>query len=278
LSNEILHDANLRFMQQSNRFSAGSECTLLKGVRSVKKTSSHRPDRILVVDDDEVSLAVISMLLEAEGVSVVQASSGEMAIGIVESLTAEEYPQLVLADLQMPGICGQELATTLQNLLPGASLLAMSASPGSIKGYSGFVRKPLQTSQIWATLEECEKTEPESTAALKDKAVLDEAIYSRLSGMMPQRALDEIYDVCLEDAQSRADIMKQAASKGNVAEVRRHAHAVKGSAGMVGARNLAAVAQDLETGSYESDDIPMKIGNLLFCCDELKRILLEKRP
>lgn len=245
---------------------------------STPSISRARPHRILVIDDDEVSLAVVSMLLEAEGVSVLQASSGETAIGLVEQVAPGESPQLVLADLQMPGLCGTELATVLHTLLPGVPLLAMSATPAEVGGYNGFVQKPLEVSQLWAILEESGKAEPESATSLKDASVLDEAIYSKLSGMMPQQSLDDIYKACLDDAYSRANIMQEAAGKDDLTEIRRHAHAIKGSAGMVGARNLAAAAQILETGSGEIGDIPLKIGNLLFCCDELKRILLEKHP
>ncbi|WP_446741875.1 Hpt domain-containing response regulator [Silvibacterium acidisoli] len=244
----------------------------------MNKRSGPEPETILVIDDDEVSLAVISMLLEAEDFTVSQASSGEKAIWMVQNLAREERPQIVLADLQMPGICGPELATALRRYLPGVPLLAMSATTGDTEGYNGFIRKPLEAGQVRSALQQGTISQPEPPPAVKDEGILDEVVYTRLSGMMPQRSLDEIYQACLDDVRARAEKMEAAAATDDQAEIRRHAHAVKGSAGMVGARNLAAAAADLEAGGFRQDDIASKIDNLLFCCNELQRILLDRHP
>jgi CheY-like chemotaxis protein len=196
----------------------------------------------------------------------------------VQSLSREERPQSVLADLQMPGICGPELADALRRYLPGVRLLAMSATPGDTAGYNGFIRKPLEVGHVRSALQQGTVSEPEPPPALKDEGILDEVVYGRLSAMMPHASLDEVYEACLDDARTRAGKMEKAAAGDDLAEIRRQAHAVKGSAGMVGARKLAAAAAELETGSYGREDIPAKISNLLFCCNELQRILLDRHP
>lgn len=267
------------FLSCNNRNArSGSIARSRKEIAPVKKDSGPKPETILVIDDDEVSLAVISMLLEAEDFSVSQAPSGEKAIWMVQSLAREQRPQIVLADLQMPGICGPELASALRRYLPGVRLLAMSATPGDTEGYNGFVRKPLEAGQLRSALQQGTVSQPEPPPTPKDEGILDEEVYSRLSGMMPQRSLDEIYQACLDDVRARAEKIEEAAATDNQAEIRRHAHAVKGSAGMVGARNLAAAAADLETGGFRQDDIPSKVDNLLFCCNQLQRILLDRHP
>src|ERR1700761_1315663 len=64
------------------------------------------PPLILVIDDDEVSLALIGMLLRTDGFEVMEASSGEEALKLIAKLPSGLAPKAVLADLQMPGLCG----------------------------------------------------------------------------------------------------------------------------------------------------------------------------
>lgn len=66
--------------------------------------------RILVVEDDEDILELVSYNLEKEGYQVVRATTGEEALACVE----EEPPQLVLLDLMLPEIDGLEVCRRLK--------------------------------------------------------------------------------------------------------------------------------------------------------------------
>ena len=61
--------------------------------------------RILVVDDDLDLLHLISVRLKAAGYEVLQAVSGELALGIFR----EHRPQLVITDLRMEEMDGLTL-------------------------------------------------------------------------------------------------------------------------------------------------------------------------
>ena len=61
--------------------------------------------RILVVDDDESLVAIISEVLEDDGYDVTTASSGEEAIELFRNT---RFP-LVITDIRMPGMTGIEL-------------------------------------------------------------------------------------------------------------------------------------------------------------------------
>lgn len=240
---------------------------------------------LMVIDDDAVSLAVLSLLLQAEGYEVMQAPGGSEAIHILAGLKIDSLPSVLLADLQMPGICGAELANALRTLAPQSILLAMSATPDKAEGYDGFLNKPLDLSVLRTAIETRENAAaPESAAAATTTeattgpAILDEVIYLRLLRAMPPTAVSEIYTVCLSDARARAAGMRKAATAGDLEGIRQSAHTIKGGAGMVGARKLAAAAAELELGSYRIEDIPHLVDNILFCCDQLQRILLEKLP
>jgi len=71
--------------------------------------------RVLVVDDDEGVRYTLRGVLEDAGLSVLEASSGREALGLLESQTVH----LVLTDLRMPGMDGLEVLARVRET-PGA--------------------------------------------------------------------------------------------------------------------------------------------------------------
>lgn len=68
------------------------------------------PLRILVVDDENINLRLVSRLLEMEGYEVVSAQSGEAALHLIE----QTRPDLALLDVIMPVMDGYELCRRLR--------------------------------------------------------------------------------------------------------------------------------------------------------------------
>lgn len=231
---------------------------------------------LMVIDDDEISLSLISLLLESEGYNVIQASGGLPALETLASLPPEAHPNLLLADLCMPGLSGAALASELRRAAPRAKLLAMSATPHPADGYDGFLRKPLDPAALRALLNGYATMPELSQAAIADEPALDEAVYQKMSRMMPPEALREVYEACLNDTRARHAEMRAAAAANDLPSVRMIAHTLKGSAGMIGARKLASAAAGIELGVYEAEEVFGLLDNLLSCCDELHRILLRK--
>ncbi|HEX3470803.1 MAG TPA: Hpt domain-containing protein [Silvibacterium sp.] len=229
----------------------------------------------MLIDDDGVSLAVISLLLKQDGYEVVEVADGTDAIRMLGELHPDALPSVLLADLRMPGICGRDLAVALRRVAPQAILLAMSATPDAAEGYDGFFEKPLDPAALRAALEAHESA-VSASAVVDQQPALDEAVYKKLLGMMPREAVSEIYEVCLNDTRARVAEMRSASAANNLASVRRIAHTIKGGVGMIGAQKLAAAAAELELGDYRKEDVPHLIDNLLSCCDQLQRILLAK--
>jgi CheY-like chemotaxis protein len=259
---------------------------LIDEARSQELPSIELPS-ILVIDDDEISLAIICMMLETEGYRVTQAASGEQALKKTAKLRKASEPSVVLADLQMPGLCGRELALAMRTLLPQATILAMSATPGDVEAYDGFVGKPLDIAALRkltvATLDGKKAQPPPAGPGHRHKAVLsetilDEEVYGKLQRMMPASSLAEVYAVCLRDTRQRAALMPELAEKDDngLQAVRHSAHAIKGGAGMVGAIMLAHTAAQIELGDYRKGDLLELINKLLNSCDQLQRILMTK--
>ena len=67
--------------------------------------------RILVVDDEEDILELVRFNLDREGYQVICATSGENALKIAK----EDFPNLIVLDLMLPGIDGLECTKLLKN-------------------------------------------------------------------------------------------------------------------------------------------------------------------
>jgi CheY-like chemotaxis protein len=85
---------------------------------------------VLVVDDSEIFQQVgASLISDAEGLHLAGvAASGEEAI----TLLPELKPDLVLLDVQMPGIGGLETARVIQRESPETVVVLISADPGGV--------------------------------------------------------------------------------------------------------------------------------------------------
>lgn len=234
------------------------------------------PVRVLVVDDDELSREVFTLLLEDAGYAVETSESGDGAL--VRLQAPGTLPEVILTDLQMPGTTGNELARQLRALCgPETTLLAMSASTPDEHpetAFDGFLLKPFTTEAFAAAIA------GRTTAAATDSKsgeveVLDQSIYGKLAASMLPSRLEQLYELCLTDAESRVASMRQAASNGDDAAYRREAHAIKGGCGMVGALEMQTLATSMEKHGL-SDDHVASLREILVACERLRGMLIAR--
>jgi two-component system response regulator PilR (NtrC family) len=79
--------------------------------------------RILVVDDERSMREMLTILLEREGYEAVEAKNGQEALQLFETSLFD----LVISDIQMPGINGIELLARIKNLAPEVPVLMITA-------------------------------------------------------------------------------------------------------------------------------------------------------
>jgi DNA-binding NarL/FixJ family response regulator len=82
------------------------------------------PTRVLLADDEPSMLAALQGLLDAAGYDVVGAAGN--GISAVEE-AVRLRPDLVLADLRMPGLSGIEVAVALRKSAPDIPVVVLSA-------------------------------------------------------------------------------------------------------------------------------------------------------
>lgn len=109
--------------------------------------------KILVVEDNPVNMELVRDLLEINSHTVIEATSGQEAIDSVKS----DRPDLILMDLQLPGIDGLEAARIISNNpnsadIPIVALTAFAMKTDENKareaGCVGFITKPINTREF----------------------------------------------------------------------------------------------------------------------------------
>jgi len=68
------------------------------------------PKRVLIVEDNPTSMDFLRELVEAEGYRVLAATTGSEAL----SVAGAEHPDLILMDIQLPGIDGLTVTRALK--------------------------------------------------------------------------------------------------------------------------------------------------------------------
>lgn len=237
------------------------------------------PLRILVVDDDALSREVLALLLEHAGYIVSTADSGDAAVHKLGS-TPSPTPDVILADFQMPGITGGALARALRECSGRSLLLAMSGShPGDdlIREFDGLLLKPFSMEELAAAIASARnhvEAAPSETRQ-QHSISLDRAIYDKLGASMRAERLQQLYTLFLTDTDQRVTRMRKLASNRDDALIRKEAHAIKGSAGMVGAIELQTLAAQLEEDGLRANH-KASLDELMVACERLSRILMAR--
>ena len=107
---------------------------------------------VLVVDDEEVVRTLMTSVLEDAGFEVFTAQDGEKALQLFEENAAEI--RLVLLDMMMPGMSGQQVYATMRDRRPDTSIILMSGfseehvTHGLESKDATFLKKPFELSDL----------------------------------------------------------------------------------------------------------------------------------
>ncbi len=106
---------------------------------------------ILIADDEETARTSLATILTEDGYQVRTAADGEEALRLV----AEESPDVLLTDLRMPGMDGNELLTRVRRAYPEVGVVVMTAF-GTIRsavealkeGAEDYLTKPIDVEEL----------------------------------------------------------------------------------------------------------------------------------
>ena len=115
-------------------------------------TQSRPAPVVLTVDDEADVRRIIRRILERAGYSVLEASSGVEALDL---LTSDAHLDLLIADVAMPGLAGEELARKILAARPDQKVLYVTGhaeqlfdARGTLWEGEAFLEKPFTTSGL----------------------------------------------------------------------------------------------------------------------------------
>ncbi len=116
-------------------------------------------DKILLIDDDPRLVEALQIRLEAAGYGVHVAYNGQDGVATAQQI----LPQLVILDVNMPGMDGLQVCRTLREAdrLSTTPIIIMSAITHQLArraaldaGATNFVAKPYQAKQVMEAIRE----------------------------------------------------------------------------------------------------------------------------
>ncbi|MEP0356386.1 sigma 54-interacting transcriptional regulator [Paraglaciecola sp.] len=150
---------------------------------------------VLLVDDDENLLRLMTIRLQGEGYNVQTAAGGKEALKLI---SAQNY-DVVLSDLRMPGLDGLSLFEEMMALRKDIPVILMTAH-GTIqdaveatqRGVFGFLAKPIDHDELRTLM-----TKAVSQKSSLQKEPWCESIITR--SMQMEQLLDQAYRVAQRD-------------------------------------------------------------------------------
>ena len=157
---EMTSDSKHRLRGQIDRVAQKSELdrsTLIELIHSVTTPKEHAEDPlgelILIVEDNAVTLTLLRDVLAANGYRILEAPSAEDGLALARA----ERPQLILMDVQLPGMDGltalrtlREMPETMRTPVIAVTALAMKDDRERLlsAGFDGYLEKPVNVREL----------------------------------------------------------------------------------------------------------------------------------
>ena len=143
-------------------------------------------EKILIVDDEPDTVTILRDRLEMDHYEVITASSGNAALEQID----HDLPDLVLLDIQMPGMDGLETLAQIHRRYPGL-LVTMLTAHGSIQraveatklGAYDFLEKPFKSEHIKAKVDKALEHHRATKQSERDELIHS---YEEIVGESPQ--------------------------------------------------------------------------------------------
>jgi PAS domain S-box-containing protein len=129
-----------------------------KSVAPAQTGAAARPASILIVEDNSVNRRLVRLMLERVGYRPDEAPDGPCAVECAERRAYD----LVLMDIQMPGMDGYEAARKIRAIQPRAKIVALTAhalpadrARSAAEGMHAHLAKPVRLETLRELLENC---------------------------------------------------------------------------------------------------------------------------
>jgi len=167
--------------------------------------------RVLHIEDNAESRALVRRVLEARGFEVLEASDGLAGI----DLAIRQHPDLILVDIALPGIDGYETASRLRSYrgLDGCPIVVLTANGDrglSLSvGCDGYIEKPIDVARFADQIRAYIKGKREKVRAPEERRLLREysqSLSERVEATV--RELSQANAQLLDAARSKSEFMQ----------------------------------------------------------------------
>jgi signal transduction histidine kinase/CheY-like chemotaxis protein len=203
---------------------------------------------ILVVDDDEYVRGAVDTVLRSFGYAVILAADGHQAVAAFR--TRGQEIALVILDMAMPGMSGEETYRALHALRPDVPVLLSTAYDADeaarqfrTKARAGFLQKPYAPAQLAATVQQLLQGGTAPSPAAVDPEEELHALRAAYLQRLPAR-LEELKTAL---GAARA----QGGAYAALQDVHRLAHTLQGTVGSYGFDEIAAALTCIETTLHQ---------------------------
>ena len=119
---------------------------------------------ILIVEDNEKNMKLVRDVLQVKGYQTLEAGTGEDGLKVAR----EKKPDLILMDIQLPGMSGIEALKALR-AAPETAAIPVVAITASVMqqdrqqvmsaGFDGFIDKPFNLRSLLDTVQQATRTQ-----------------------------------------------------------------------------------------------------------------------
>jgi two-component system, sensor histidine kinase and response regulator len=259
----------------------------------------HAGARVLLAEDHPVNREVAVALLNSVGLQVDCAHNGHEAL----ALAAQRPYELVLMDMQMPGLDGLAATRALRALPHGAGLpiLALTANAFAddreacrAAGMDGFIAKPVRPARLFSQLLQwldaattrrgvqplaaAPQPAPAPPAPAASTAPPDTDFGRALQRLRGDQAvMDRIRGVFVRTHAGDAARLRELLADDLASELTALLHTLKSSAAAVGGQAVANEAGDLELALRSGLALPRLAPRVQALADKLEELLLVVR-
>ena len=213
---------------------------------------------ILIVDDTPVNLKLTRILLVNEGYKVLTAASAEEALELLRSYR----PDLILADIQLPGMDGLEMTRRIKGdqRTQGITVVALTAfamkgdeQKALDAGCDGYITKPIDTRALGESIRRYLDARGEPAAPSPPPAAPPAEV-------APAAEMQDLRRRFLDEGQERArQILLDLEGPFDAAASARFVHQWIGAGGLLGYSTISRLSREVETLLLEK---PVDTGQL----------------
>lgn len=121
--------------------------------------------RVLIIEDDDNNMELISYILEYNGYETIQAGTGEEGF----TLAVEHMPDFVVLDIQLPDMNGLDVLKRIRGTEEGKEIPVIAMTSYAMAGdrettlaagCNGYIEKPIDPERVMSQIREIMEEQP----------------------------------------------------------------------------------------------------------------------